>query len=178
MIKKILAALSAAVVAVTMSGCSKYTMTNEDLELQQSLIGIWAADDSTGYNEYDENGNITMMVAVRFTNDFNYLLYNCFLNDRQVLTYEPISYTIEEGKFKVERDGLASYAGVSISADGNTMSWITDSKTDVYLRLPDDRAAELGIPEYDASYWNKDDEDGSEADTEGGSDADTDSSEE
>lgn len=155
MLKKILAAATAAVMAVSMSGCSKYTMTEEDLELQRSLVGYWAADYSTGYNEFDENGNLTMMTAVQFTDDFKYLMYDCYLNEKYVLTYEPISYTIEEGKFKVDKDGVASYAAIGISGDGMTMSWITDEGTDKYVRFSEEEAMKLGFPEYDPEMWEK-----------------------
>lgn len=187
MLKKFLAAVTAAVIAVSMSGCSKeYTMTAEDLELQKSLVGYWAADDSTGYNEYDEDGYLSMMVAVQFTDDFNYLLYNCDLVNRRVLTYSPVSYTIENGKFKSDINGVAAYAGISISDDGTTMSWITDKKTDRYVRFTDEKARELAIPEYSPSAWTEhvegEDEDtgadDTEADTEDSGEADTDSSEE
>lgn len=164
MLKKILAALSAAVIAVSMAGCS-YEMTEEDLELQKSMIGFWAADNSTGYNEFDENGNLTLMVAVQFTEDYKYLVYHCLLDQGQVLTYMPISYTIEDEKFKVDQNGVASYAGVSISADGRTMSWITDEKTDKYIRFTAEEADNIGIPEYYPGKYEEmfaEDEDGEE----------------
>lgn len=159
MLKRILAAAAAAVIAASMSGCS-YTMTEEDLALQKSLVGYWAADNSTGYNEFDENGNLTMMTAVQFTDDFNYLLYYYYPNvtgdpnePSYVVTNPPISYTIEDGKFRVESGGKASYAGISITDGGYVMNWITDEKTDLYLRFSASEAASFGFPAYDPEYW-------------------------
>ncbi|MCH5193207.1 MAG: hypothetical protein J1F11_04545 [Oscillospiraceae bacterium] len=159
-----LAAVTAAAAAVSMSGCSEYTMTEEDLELQKSLVGFWAVDDTKGqseYNEYDENGILTMMTAIQFTDDFKYLLYQCYLQDNYVMTFEPVSYTIEDGKFRVEENGKASYAGVSISGDGKNMSWITNESTDPYIKFSAEKAAELGIPEYDPETWKETESDGS-----------------
>lgn len=156
MLKKILTAAMAAVLAVSMAGCSKeYVMTEEDLALQKSMVGYWAADYTTDYNEFDEYGNLTKMVAVQFTEDFNYLMYNCYLTPEAnyAVTYEPVSYTIENGKFKVDNGSKASYAGISISADGSKMSWINDDKTDVYVRFSAEEARLLGIEEYSAEKW-------------------------
>ena len=155
--KRILAALAAAVIAASMSGCS-YTMTEEDLELQASLIGFWAADNSTGYNEFDENGNLTMMTAVQFTDDFNYLVYYYYPSHdidepSYTMTNPPISYTIKKGKFCVEVDGADSFAAVRISGDGNTMNWITDESTDKYIRFSAEEAADMGFPEYNPDTW-------------------------
>ena len=157
-IRAAFAAALAAVIAVSMAGCSKkeYVMTEEDLALQRSMVGFWAADYTTDYNEFDENGNLVMMVAVQFTDDFHYLMYNCYPSDvseNYIITHEPVSYTIEEGKFKVNRNDKISYAGISISDDGSRMSWITDAKTDVYVRFSEEEAMKLGIPEYSAENW-------------------------
>ena len=156
--KRILASAAAAVIAISMSGCSKYEMTEEDLALQESLVGFWAADNSTGYNEFDENGKITKMTAVQFTDDFHYLLYYYYSaasaeEPSYVATNRPVSYTIENGKFRVDVKGLASYAAIRISDDGYTMSWITDEKTDTYIKFSDEEAADLGFPEYDPEMW-------------------------
>lgn len=174
MLKKILAAAAAAVIGISMSGCSKYEMTEEDLALQESLVGFWAADNSTGYNEFDESGRLTKMTAVQFTDDFHYLLYYYYSAataevPSYVVTNPPVSYTIEKGNFRVDVNGLASYAAIKISDDGYTMNWITDEKTDLYLRFSDEEAAELGFPAYDPEYWaNPDALPGTSADELGG----------
>lgn len=154
MSRKILTAVLAAAMLICTAGCSDYVMTAEDLEKQKSIEGYWAADDSTGYNSYDENGNIIGMIVVEFTEDFKYMLHNCYLEEGYVMTYDPVEYSFEDEKFKVMVDGVASYAKVSVSEDGKTMRWITDDKTDLYQRVTDEAAAALGIPEYDPERWN------------------------
>lgn len=154
MLKKFLTAVLAAAMLICMAGCSDYVMTAEDLEKQKSIEGCWAADDSTGYNSYDENGNIVSMIVVEFTEDFKYMLHDCYLEEGYVMTYDPVEYSFEDEKFKVIVDGVASYAKVSVSEDGETMRWITDDKTDLYRRVSEEAAAALGIPEYDPENSN------------------------
>lgn len=154
MSKKILASVLAAVMLICLAGCSDYVMTAEDLEKQKSIEGCWAADDSTGYNRYDESGNIIQMLVVEFTDDFKYMIHTCNLQEGYVMTYDPIEYSFEDEKFKVVVDGAASYARVSVNEDGSTMRWITDDKTDLYQRVSEEAAAALGIPEYDPERWN------------------------
>lgn len=160
MLKKILAAVISAAMLICMAGCSgKYVMTEEDLAVQKSIEGLWYADDSTGYNEYDENGNCTALTVVEFTNDYKYLLHTVLPGDDQasgyVMTNTPIDYTFEDKTFKVDVDGVASYAKVTVSEDGSKMYWITDAKTDTYNRLTSEQAAEMGIPAYDPAAWTE-----------------------
>lgn len=154
MAKKFLTVVLAAVMMMCLAGCSDYVMTAEDLEKQKSIEGYWAADDSTGYNSYDENGSIVSMIVVEFTEDYKYMLHTCYINEGYVMTYDPVEYSFEDEKFKVMVDGVASYARVSVNEDGRNMRWITDEKTDLYLRVTDEAAAELGIPEYDPEKRN------------------------
>ncbi len=144
-LKKITAAILCAVLAAVLSGCSDHVMTEDDLALQKSLVGFWAAGDNTGYNTYDENGYITVMTVVEFTDDFKYYLSECYLNDNYVLTYEPVSYSFEDLKFKVDDDGVPSYAQVSVNEDSSKMFWVTDEGMDEYERIPEERAIELGL---------------------------------
>lgn len=153
MLKKFFAALSAAALTVCMAGCSDYVMTEEDLAIQKSLAGYWAADVSTGYNEFSEDGALTSMTAVEFTDDFHYLMHICLIDQGYALTYPPVSYSFENGKFKVVNEGVASFAQVSVSDDGQIMYWHTDEKTDTYLRIDAETASSLGIPEYSAESW-------------------------
>lgn len=172
MLKRIFAIIAAAAVLICLSGCSDYVMTAEDLALQKSLVGYWAADVDTGYNEFAEDGSLTVMTVVEFTDDFHYLLHSCILDDGYALTYLPVEYSFEDLKFKVVTKGVASYAKVSVSDDGQTMYWHTDEKTDTYLRIDKETAAGLGIPEYSPESWVTD-ENGdlvTEAPTESGSD--------
>ncbi len=156
MIKKFAAVFTAVVMTLALAGCSgKYVMTEEDLALQKSIEGYWAADVSTGYNTFDENGNLTCMVVIEFTDDFNYLMHNCLLDEGYSLSYSPVPYSFEDKMFKVVNEGVPSYARVSVSEDGNTMYWVTDEKTDTYLRLDKETAASLGIPEYTPEMWTE-----------------------
>lgn len=176
MAKKILTAILAAAMLICLAGCSDYVMTAEDLAKQKSIEGCWAADDSTGYNSYDENGNITQMLVVEFTSDFKHLLHICDLQEGYVMTYDPVDYSFEDEKFKVVVDGVASYARVSINEDGSTMRWITDDKTDLYQRVSKEAAIALGIPEYDPERWNTEaTSEGENGDVSESSDGDTDS---
>lgn len=154
-IKKITAAAVALFTAAAMAGCSEYVMTEEDLALQKSLEGYWAADDSTGYNVYDEAGNMTSLLAVEFTDDFHYLIHNCLFDQGYALSFPPIEYSFEDELFKVVTDGVASYAKVEISDDGQTMYWITEDLTDKYTRLDKETAASYGIPEYSVEMWTE-----------------------
>lgn len=153
MLKKFFAFFAAAALTVCMAGCSDYVMTEEDLAIQKSLVGYWAADVSTGYNEFSENGELTAMTAVEFTDDFHYLMHICLIEQGYALTYPPVSYSFEDKKFKVVNEGVASFAQVSVSDDGQIMYWHTDEKTDTYRRLDAETAAGLGIPEYSAESW-------------------------
>ncbi|MDE5860503.1 MAG: YgdI/YgdR family lipoprotein, partial [Oscillospiraceae bacterium] len=174
--KKILTAILAAVMLMCFAGCSDYVMTEDDLAKQKSIEGYWAADDSTGYNSYDENGNITQMIVVEFTEDFKYLLHTCDLQSGYVMTYDPISYSFENKNFKVIDDGVASFAKVSVSEDGKTMNWTANDKTDIYIRVTKEAAAELGIPEYDPERWNTEaTSEGESGDVSESSEEDTDS---
>lgn len=153
MLKKFFAFFAAAALTVCMAGCSDYVMTEEDLAIQKSLVGYWAADVSTGYNEFSENGELTAMTAVEFTDDFHYLMHICLIEQGYALTYPPVSYSFEDREFKVVNEGVASFAQVSVSDDGQIMYWHTDEKTDTYRRLDAETAAGLGIPEYSAESW-------------------------
>lgn len=160
MAKKILAVVVSAVMLVCLAGCSgNYVMTEEDMAVQKSIEGRWIADDSTGYNEYDGNGNFLALTAVEFTSDYKYLIHVCMPGDGQasgyVMTYDPVAYSFKDKMFRVDIDGVASYARVSVSEDGQTLFWITDDQTDRYNRLTDEQAAELGIPEYDPAAWEE-----------------------
>ncbi|MDE6709682.1 MAG: YgdI/YgdR family lipoprotein, partial [Oscillospiraceae bacterium] len=160
MVKKIFAAVVSAVMLICMAGCSgKYVMTEEDIAVQKSIEGYWLADDSTGYNEYDENGYFTALTAVEFTSDYKYLLHICMPGDGQadgyVMTYDPVAYSFEDKMFRVDVDGIASYARVSVSEDGQTLFWITDDQTDRYNRLTAEQAAAMGIPEYDPAAYEE-----------------------
>lgn len=153
MLKKIFAVLLAAALTVCMAGCSGYVMTEEDLAIYKSIQGYWAADVSTGYNEFDGDGNLTAMTAVEFTDDFHYLMHVCLIDQGYALTYPPVKYSFEDKMFKVVTDGVASYAQLSVSEDGQTLYWHTDDKTDTYIRISKEDAAALGIPEYSAESW-------------------------
>ena len=168
MAKKIFAAVVSAAMLICMAGCSNnYVMTDEDIAVQKSIEGYWLADDSTGYNEYDENGYFTALTAVEFTSDYKYLLHVCMPGDGQasgyVLTYDPVAYSFEDKMFRVDSDGIASYARVSVSEDGQILYWITDDKTDRYNRLTEEQAIELGISPYDPAAWEEHDKNGETA---------------
>ncbi|MCM1024140.1 MAG: hypothetical protein NC395_08800 [Prevotella sp.] len=152
MVKKVFAFIAAAML-ICLSGCSEYVMTEEELALQKSLVGYWAADVDTGYNEFSEDGALTGMMVVEFTDDFHYLVHSCLLDQGYALTYPPIDYSFEDMKFKVMVDGVASFARLTVSDDGQIMYWHTDDKTDTYRRLDKDMAASLGVPEYSAESW-------------------------
>lgn len=153
MLRKIFAFIAAAALTVCMAGCSEYVMTEDDLAVYKSIQGYWAADAGTGYNEFDEDGNLTAMIVVEFTDDFNYLMHICYLDKGYALSYPPVKYSFEDKMFKVVTDGVASYAQLSASADGQTLYWHTDDKTDTYLRVSKEEAANLGIPEYSPESW-------------------------
>lgn len=153
MFKKFFAVLTAAALTLCMAGCSKYVMTEEDLAIQKSLVGYWAADVGTGYNVFSEEGTLTEMMVVEFTEDFHYLMHPVLIDEGYALSYPPIAYSFEKQQFKVVTDGVASFAKVSVSDDGQTMYWVTDEKTDTWLRLNKEAAAALGIPEYSAEAW-------------------------
>ncbi|MDE5991729.1 MAG: hypothetical protein K2G87_01625, partial [Oscillospiraceae bacterium] len=116
-------------------------------------VGYWAADVGTGYNEFAEDGTLTGMLVVEFTEDFHYLMHVCLIKEGYSLSYPPTAYSFEKQQFKVVTDGVASLAKVSVSDDGQTMYWITDEKTDTWVRLDKETAAGLGIPEYSAELW-------------------------
>ncbi|MBD5138769.1 MAG: hypothetical protein HDT24_05610 [Ruminococcus sp.] len=153
MFRKIFAVLTAAALTLCMAGCSEYVMTEDDLAVYESVQGYWAADIGTGYNQFDEDGNLTTMIVVEFTDDFNYLMHVCYIDQGYAVAYPPVKYSFEDKLFKVMTDGVASYAQLSTSEDGQTLYWHTDNKTDTYLRISREEAAALGIPEYSADSW-------------------------
>lgn len=175
MVKKIFAAAVSAAMLICMAGCSgNYVMTEEDIAVQKSIEGCWLADDSTGYNEYDGNGNFLSLTAVEFTSDYKYLIHVCMPGDDKasgyVMTYDPVAYSFEDKMFRVDIDGIASYARVSVSEDGQTLYWITDEQTDRYKKLTKEQTAEMGIPEYNpASYEETEAESGEVTENETGS---------
>lgn len=153
MLRRIFAFMAAAALTVCLAGCSDYVMTEEDLAIYKSIQGCWAADAGTGYNEFDENGNLTAMIVVEFTDDFHYLMHICYLDERYALSYPPVKYSFEDKMFKVETNGVASYAQLSVSDDGQTLYWHTDDKTDTYLKISKEEATNLGVPEYSPEAW-------------------------
>ncbi len=161
-IKKITAAIAAAAMALSLAGCSDYVMTEEDLAKQKSIEGFWAADIDTGYDKFDESGNLVMVTVFEFTEDFKYFMHECYVNDRSSIMYGPVEYSFENGDFRVVTDGRVSYAKVNVSEDGQTMHWTTNDKTDTYKKLTDEQVEELGIIPYNPENG---------ADTESGSDS-------
>ncbi|MDE6598491.1 MAG: YgdI/YgdR family lipoprotein, partial [Oscillospiraceae bacterium] len=153
MFKKFFAVLTAAVLTVCLAGCSEYVMTEDDLAIYESIQGYWAADVGTGYNVFDEDGTLISMSVVEFTDDFNYLIHICYVKQGYALSYPPTKYSFEDKLFKVMTDGVASYAQLSVSDDGQTLYWHTDNKTDTYIRIEQEEAKSLGIPEYSAESW-------------------------
>ena len=153
MLRRIFSFISAAALTVCLAGCSDYVMTEEDLAIYKSIQGCWVADAGTGYNEFDENGNLTAMIVVEFTDDFHYLMHICYLDERYALSYPPVKYSFEDKMFKVETNGVASYAQLSVSDDGQTLYWHTDDKTDTYLKISKEEATNLGVPEYSPEAW-------------------------
>lgn len=154
MIKKFLTAVFAAAVLLCAAGCSsEYVMTEADLALQSSMVGLWLADDSTGYNQYDADGSFLSLTVLEFTSDYKYRVHTCMPGDGAadgyVATYAPSPYTIEKELFKVETDGIANYAKIEVSEDGGSLYWITDDERELYSKLSDDRIAQLGISVYD-----------------------------
>ncbi len=153
MLRRIFAFMAAAALTVCLAGCSDYVMTEEDLAIYKSIQVCWVADAGTGYNEFDENGNLTAMIVVEFTDDFHYLMHICYLDERYALSYPPVKYSFEDKMFKVETNGVASYAQLSVSDDGQTLYWHTDDKTDTYLKISKEEATNLGVPEYSPEAW-------------------------
>lgn len=152
--------------AAIFSSCSDYVMTDEDIALQNSMVGYWAAEGSTGYNTYDENGTLLTMIVVKFNEDFSYQLYECNMSEGYTTAYDPIEYKIEKGKFRVDEKGVASYAGVNVSSDGKTLYWVTDQKTDQYTRMDEATAEALGIFSYAESTDSSTDGASESSDTE------------
>ena len=155
MLKKITVMLAALVMCLGFAGCSdkEYVMTEADLALQKSMVGYWTADDSSGANTYDEDGNITHMIMVQFTEDYKYLLHDCDIRNGYVTSYSPVAYTIEDEKFKVMNGDKASYAKIKVSSEGDKLYWITDDATTIYLSTPEQAAKNLGVPEYNSADW-------------------------
>ncbi len=153
--KRIAAAVSALFIGAVLTGCSEYVMTAEDLAVQKQIEGYWVADYDTGYNYFDDDGKLFSMIVMEFTDDFHYLMHQCMVQQGYALTYPPVAYSFEELKFKAVSNGVTSYAAVEFSDDGQKMYWITDEKTDTYLRIDKEEAEELGIPEYDPKSWEE-----------------------
>lgn len=153
MLRKIFAIIAAAAVLICLSGCSEYVMTEEDLAIYKSIQGYWAADAGTDYNQFDENGSLKVMTVVEFTDDFNYLMHMCYIDQGYALTYPPVKYSFEDRLFKVMTDGVASYAQLSVSDDGQMLYWHTDNRTDTYLKIDSETALSLGIAEYNPKTW-------------------------
>lgn len=165
MIRKILAAAMAAILLLCAAGCSsEYVMTEADLALQNSMVGLWLADDSTGYNQYDTDGSFLSLTVLEFTSDYKYRVHTCMPGDGAadgyVATYSPSPYTIEKELLKVVIDGISNYAKIEVSEDGSSLYWITDDERELYTKLSDERIYELGISVYDPDNYT---EDGSEA---------------
>lgn len=164
-IKMITAVIAAAATSLCMAGCSDYVMTEEDLAMQKSIEGFWAADIDTGLDQFDESGNLVMVTVFEFTEDFKYIMHECYVNDRSTLVYDPVEYSFEDGNFRVVTDGRAAYAKINVSEDGQTMYWITDDGTDTYQRLTDEHVEDLGIIPYtpESGEGGEDTESGSDS---------------
>lgn len=165
MSKKILAAVISAVMLICLAGCSdNYVMTEDDLAIQKAIEGYWLADDSTGYNEYDENGSYASLTVMEFTNDYRCLVHTYTPGNEEdngyIMTSKPIDYTFRDKMFRVDTDGVASYAKITVSEDGENLFWITDEQTDKYRKLTKEQAVAIGIPEYSAEAWERHDQNG------------------
>lgn len=165
MSKKILSAVISAVMLICLAGCSdNYVMTEDDLAIQKAIEGYWLADDSTGYNEYDENGSYASLTVMEFTNDYRCLVHTYTPGNEEdngyIMTSKPIDYTFRDKMFRVDTDGVASYAKITVSEDGENLFWITDEQTDKYRKLTKEQAVAIGIPEYSAEAWERHDQNG------------------
>ena len=157
MLKRIITVMLAVVFTAMLAGCSGYQMTEKDMAMQRAIRGFWTPDVSTGYNTYDENGDLTELLVIEFTEDFNYFIHTCYVQNGYTMTDPPISYSFKNENFKVDVNGVASYARVSVSDDGQTMKWITDTQTDIYNRLDEESARALGVPIYNKEAWTSND---------------------
>lgn len=154
MIKKITVFFVSLVMCLALAACSdEYVMTAEDLAIQEAMVGYWTADDSTGLNSYNAEGELIGAVIVEFTDDFNYLIHLCDVETGYVTTYPPVKYSIEDELFKVIEDGAAYYAKVRVNSDEKKLYWITDEETLVYFETSEEIVKLFGIPEYNPDEW-------------------------
>lgn len=154
MIKKITAFFVSLVMCLALTACSdEYVMTAEDLSIQKAMVGYWTADDSTGFNSYNAEGELLSTFIVEFTDDFNYLIHLCDVETGYVSTYPPVKYSIENELLRVIEDGAAYYAKIRVNGDEKKLYWTTDEETLIYFETDDEIVKRFGIPEYNPNEW-------------------------
>lgn len=142
-IRKILiGVVFAAVMMFTACAGGDTQMSEEDIALQQKLIGVWFYPESA---EYDEDGDLASFSAYQFTDR----VVKCHdVTDTQIMSYLQDEYTIKDGKFVVQTDGQKQYALIEIKeVDGKDhLFWDIDTKTMEFIRMTDEEIGEYSIP--------------------------------
>lgn len=143
MIKKIGAALLAALMLTACSKEEAVDYTEAENALQASLVGYWTDDlEQLEQAVAEEKSAVSVL---EFTDNYSYLWHECNYDNWQIITYEPTKYSFEELNFKIENYGEEAYAKLETSADGNTLYWITDDNTYDYTRVPQELVDKIGI---------------------------------
>jgi hypothetical protein len=153
------------------AGCSDSTAV-EDAELNQKLIGGWVPLDTSLY-EYDEDGNITSYPVYEFTGS---VTKAHIVGSPYVSSYVVNEYEIKDGKYKVIVDGVAQYAKIGFTDEGN-MLWYTDDEVTEFRPLTEDEIIENGIP-IGQAVGDEVDETSDETQTDDGTEETADSEEE
>ncbi|MBQ2824357.1 MAG: hypothetical protein IJF18_07250 [Oscillospiraceae bacterium] len=113
-----------------------------DAELHQKLMSnAWVPveDDKAAY---DSEGNLVQFSVYEFTETLTkvHIVQAATTN-----TFKANDYTIKEGKFRADVDGVVMYAKIDFNQSGNLL-WITDDMTQEFRPLTYEEIIEFNVP--------------------------------
>ncbi len=122
-------------------GCGENTKA-KDAEIHQKLMSnAWVPveDDKL---IVDEEGNILQFSVYEFAETLTKVH---IVTKTSTNTFQANNYTIKEGKFRADVDGVIGYARVAFDEDGN-LQWITDDMVMSFRPLTEAEIVEFSVP--------------------------------
>ena len=123
------------------TGCGEDAAA-KDAEIKQKLMStawIPLEDDKAAY---DEAGNIVQFSVYEFADTLTkvHIVQASFTN-----SFKANDYTIKDGMFRADVDGVIRYAKVDFTESGNLL-WITDSMTQEFRPITNEEVIEFNVP--------------------------------
>lgn len=113
-----------------------------DAELHQKLMStawIPLEDDEAAY---DSEGNLVQFSVYEFAEKLTKVH---IVQASATSTFKANEYTIKEGKFRADIDGVVMYAKIDFNEAGNLL-WITDDMTQEFRPITNEEVVEFNVP--------------------------------